>query len=179
MTNTSESECTLLRKATDADVRSMLVWRNQERNREVSITSHEITAEEHAEWWARASIDPKRRVLIYERGGLRSGVVNFFDLSLDEPRVGSWGFFLDAAGLVERGETLPAWIEVMREAVNYAFDELRLIQLRGEVLENNTVVRQMNRRFRFVEGKPKRRVSGGREITVIPITLDRENRRRR
>lgn len=170
---------TLLRKATDDDVDSMRAWRNQRPNREVSITSHEITEQEHAEWWARARVDSTRRVLIYERSGLPSGVVNFFDLSLDEPRVGSWGFFLDAAGLEKRGETLPAWIEVMRQAVDYAFDELELTQLRGEVLENNTVVRQMNRRFRFVEGEPQRRTTEGREITVIPITLHKDNRRRR
>lgn len=169
----------MLRTATDGDVDIIRILRNQQPNREVSVNSHEISADEHAGWWAKASVDPTRRVLIYERDGVTAGVVNFFDLELEaEPRSGGWGFFLDADGLAERGETLPAWIEVMKEATSYAFDVLGLDDLHGEVLEHNTVVRQMNRRFRFVEGEPETRLAGGREITVLPISLNKHNRRK-
>jgi RimJ/RimL family protein N-acetyltransferase len=169
----------MLRSATDHDVELIRDLRNQSANREVSITSHEISAAEHAGWWARASADPTRRVLIYERGGRPAGVVNFFDLALDaSPRTGAWGFFLDADGLAERGETLPAWIEVMKEAVGYAFDELGLDELTGEVLEHNTAVRQMNRRFRFTEGEPRTVRADGRDVTVLPIRLTKDNRRK-
>ncbi|TDW97934.1 GNAT family N-acetyltransferase [Kribbella sp. VKM Ac-2566] len=164
----------MLRAATEDDVDTIRRLRNQQANRDVSITSHEITADEHAAWWAKTSADPSRRVLIYERAGRLAGVVNFFDL---EGTSGAWGFFLDADGLAERGETLPAWIEIMREATAYAFDELGLELLTGEVLEHNTVVRQMNRRFRFTEGTPETRYAGGREITVIPISLRKQDRR--
>jgi RimJ/RimL family protein N-acetyltransferase len=164
----------MLRAATEDDVDTIRRLRNQQANRDVSITSHEITADEHAAWWAKTSADPSRRVLIYERDGQIAGVVNFFDL---EGSSGAWGFFLDADGLAERGETLPAWIEIMREATAYAFDELGLEVLTGEVLEHNTVVRQMNRRFRFAEGTPETRYAGGREITVIPISLRKQDRR--
>jgi RimJ/RimL family protein N-acetyltransferase len=164
----------MLRTATDDDVDIIRRLRNQQANRDVSINSHEITADEHAGWWAKASVDPTRRVLLYQRDGEIAGVVNFFDL---EGPTGAWGFFLDADGLAERGETLPAWIEVMREATAYAFDELGLEVLTGEVLEHNAVVRQMNRRFRFVEGTPEVRYADGREITVIPISLRKQDRR--
>ncbi|MFC3501669.1 GNAT family N-acetyltransferase [Micromonospora krabiensis] len=169
----------MLREATPDDVHLMLSWRNQETNRQVSKTSHEITPDEHTRWWSAVRVDPTRRVLVYLRDGVPSGVVTFFDLRLDEPRSGSWGFYLDADGLAGRGETLPAWLEVMREAVDHAFDHLGLERLDGEVLAHNTVVRQMNRRFRFVEGSPRTELSDGREITVIPISLHRDNRRRR
>ena len=165
----------MLRTATEADVDTIRRLRNQQANRDVSITSHEISADEHAAWWVKTSKDPSRRVLIYERDGATAGVVNFFDL---EGTSGAWGFFLDADGLAERGETLPAWIEVMREATAYAFDELGLDVLTGEVLEHNTVVRQMNRRFRFVEGTPEVRYADGRELTVIPISLRKQDRRK-
>ena len=165
----------MLRTATEADVDTIRRLRNQQANRDVSITSHEISADEHAAWWAKTSKDPSRRVLIYERDGATAGVVNFFDL---EGTSGAWGFFLDADGLAERGETLPAWIEVMREATAYAFDDLGLEVLTGEVLEHNTVVRQMNRRFRFVEGTPQTRYADGREIRVIPISLREHDRRK-
>lgn len=166
----------MLRPATESDVDVIRRLRNQQANREVSITSHQIGPAEHAAWWTQASVDPARRVLVYERDGRIAGVVNFFDI---EGSRGAWGFFLDADGLAERGETLPAWIEVMREATAYAFDELGLDVLTGEVLEHNTVVRQMNRRFRFTEGEPERRTAGGREVTVIPISLRRQDRRYR
>ncbi|WP_405063702.1 GNAT family N-acetyltransferase [Kribbella sp. NBC_01505] len=166
----------MLRAATDDDVDTIRRLRNQQANRDVSITSHEIAAAEHATWWAKTSVDPTRRVLIYVRDGVTAGVVNFFDL---DGIVGSWGFLLDAEGLAERGETLPAWIEVMREATTYAFDELGLDLLTGEVLEHNTVVRQMNRRFRFVEGPAEQRYADGRAVTVIPISLRRQDRRPR
>src|SRR3954447_23641604 len=165
----------MLRTATEADVDTIRRLRNQQANRDVSITSHEISADEHAAWWAKTSKDPSRRVLIYKRDGATAGVVNFFDL---EGTSGAWGFFLDADGLAERGETLPAWIEVMREATAYAFDELGLDVLTGEVLEHNAVVRQMNRRFRFVEGTPEVRYADGRELTVIPISLRKQDRRK-
>jgi RimJ/RimL family protein N-acetyltransferase len=164
----------MLRTATDDDVDIIRRLRNQQANRDVSINSHEITADEHAGWWAKTSVDPTRRVLLYQRDGEIAGVVNFFDL---EGPTGAWGFFLDADGLAERGETLPAWIEVMREATAYAFDELGLEVLTGEVLEHNAVVRQMNRRFRFVEGTSEVRYADGREITVIPISLRKQDRR--
>jgi len=170
----------MLRPATDSDLDDMRQWRNQAPNREVSINSHEITADEHAAWWTRTRDDGTRRVLIYERNGMASGVVNFFDLNLDgEVKTGSWGFFLDAEGLDERRETLPAWLEVMREAIDYAFDRLQLDRLDGEVLEQNAAVRQMNRRCRFVEGEPEQREVEGRRLTVIPISLARADRRRR
>jgi RimJ/RimL family protein N-acetyltransferase len=164
----------MLRAATEDDVDTIRRLRNQQANRDVSINSHEITADEHAAWWAKTSVDPSRRVLIYTRDGGTAGVVNFFDL---DGTSGGWGFFLDADGLAERGETLPAWIEIMREATAYAFDELGLEVLTGEVLEHNTVVRQMNRRFRFVEGTPETRYADGRELTVIPISLRTQDRR--
>jgi RimJ/RimL family protein N-acetyltransferase len=167
----------VLRTATDGDVDIIRILRNQEPNREVSVNAHEISADEHAGWWAKASVDPTRRVLIYERDGVTAGVVNFFDLDFDT-KTGAWGFFLDAEGLAERGETLPAWIEVMKDATGYAFDELGLDELHGEVLEHNAVVRQMNRRFRFVEGEPETRYAEGREITVFPISLHKDNRRK-
>ena len=163
----------MLRTATEDDVDTIRRLRNQQANRDVSITSHEIIADEYAAWWAKTSADSSRWVLIYERDGV-AGVVNFFDL---EGSSGAWGFFLDADGLAERGETLPAWIEIMREATAYAFDELGLEVLTGEVLEHNTVVRQMNRRFRFTEGTPEQRYADGREITVIPISLRKQDRR--
>lgn len=167
----------MLRNATEADVDAIRRWRNQPPNRDASIHCHEITEAEHARWWAAASSDATRRVLIFEYADQPAGVVNFFDLSTAVGRTASWGFFLDAEGLEARGESLPAWICLMREATGYAFDELALDELHGEVLADNTVVRRMNRRFRFVEGPSATKIVEGRPIELVPIALSRHDRR--
>jgi RimJ/RimL family protein N-acetyltransferase len=164
--------------ATEIDVESIRRWRNQEPNRHASIQRHEIGEAEHAAWWTAARSDPTRRVLIFSYADEPAGVVNFFDLRAGAPRTASWGFFLDADGLGARGRALPAWIALMNEAVGYAFDELRLDELRGEVLAHNTAVRQLNRRFRFIEGTPEPKTVDGRHVEVIPIALSRHDRRK-
>ncbi|MQA78470.1 MAG: GNAT family N-acetyltransferase [Streptosporangiales bacterium] len=168
----------MLRDATEADLADIRRWRNHEQVRSVSLTSHEISADEHLRWWQRAAADPSRRVLVYERDGVPSGVVNFFDHDTADRSAG-WGFFLDSDGLDGRGETLPAWIEVQREALDYAFGPLDVDVLTGEVLEDNTVVRRMNRRFGFTEGEPRTHTVDGRTVRVLPLRLHRDERRAR
>ncbi len=171
----------MLRPAGEADVEAMRAWRNQPVNREASIQSHEIGADEHRAWWDRTQADPSRRVLVFEHDGRPLGVVTFFDLDLDGPeRTGAWGFYLDADTTGAEGTTMMAWMQVMKEATRYAFDDEdgpRLDVLTGEVLAGNDAVRAMNRRFRFTEGEPEQREVDGRTITVHPISLRREDRR--
>lgn len=168
----------MLRPATSEDLDSMLRWRNMDANREASNHSHVITPDEHREWWERTASDPSRQTLVLEISGRPCGVVSFFDLTPpDSPTEGAWGFYLDHEGLAGHGMQLVAWNVVMKEAVAHAFDVLGLDELHAEVLEHNTAVRSMNRRFRFVEGTPFEREVDGRRVRVIPVRLRRENRR--
>lgn len=171
----------MLRPATDDDVDAMRDWRNQEANRAVSITDHLITPAEHAAWWARTRADDTRRVLVFEYAGRPLGVVNLFDIDLapaDSSRArASWGFFLDSETVESEGLALMAWMQVMKEATAYVFDELGADELHGEVLADNESVRSMNRRFRFVEGPAETRTVGDRSVTLHPISLRREDRR--
>ena len=169
----------MLRPATDADLPSMLAWRNQDANRSVSINQHLITAEEHAAWWSRASQDPTRRVLMFEYASRPLGVVTFFD---HDPvaRSASWGFYLDHDGTTADGTALLAWTKVIREAVAYAFapepDGLDIDLLEGEVLPHNESVRAMNRRLGFTEGEPYEHTVDGSVVTTIPVSLRRGDR---
>lgn len=172
----------MLRPAEERDVEAMREWRNQDVNRDASINSHVITAEEHRAWWDRVRVDPTRRVLVFESGGRPLGVVNFFDIDTGtgtQPRTASWGFFLDSETTTAEGTAMTAWMQVMKEATAYAFDDLGVDVLEGEVLAHNEAVRQMNRRYRFTEGQPEQRETDDRTITVIPISLRREDRRGR
>lgn len=163
----------MLREAQPHDRENVRRWRNHPQVRAVSFTTHEIGADEHAAWWDRVAADPARRLLIYvDPDGVDSGVV-LFERYDPAAETASWGFYLDLAGLDERGGALSAWLGVQREAVEYAFDTLGLSVLSGEVLEDNTVVRRANRRFGFVEGPPMTRDG----VAYREITLRREARR--
>jgi RimJ/RimL family protein N-acetyltransferase len=164
----------MLRPATDADLDLIREWRNQDANRTSSNYSHVISPAEHAAWWARTTNDPTRRILIFVHEGTPCGVANFFDLD-ESDRSGSWGFFLDSEGAY--GKDLGAWISLMREGVAYAFTDLRLRTLRGEVLEGNPSVRAMNRRLGFVEAPPEEREVDGRRFTVYPLRMTADTRR--
>lgn len=151
----------VLRDATDDDRDAVLAWRNHPQVRRASLTRHEIGADEHARWWVAVRADPAGRILIYERGGTRAGVVTFADLHAD---VAVWGFYLDVASLEAAGDLLPAWLELERAAVDYAFQELGVAALGGETLAWNTPVIALHRRFGFelirtyevaVDGEPQ------------------------
>lgn len=156
----------MLRPAVAADRDAVLTWRNHPEVRAVSLTQHEITPAEHAAWWAKTMADPTRRVLIYERDSVPSGVVTFFDLDAAAAS-GWWGYYLDNAGLTERGAMFPAWIAIQREAVKYARDELRLSTLDGETLAANEAVVDFNARQGFVEVERYERTIDGVATEVI------------
>jgi RimJ/RimL family protein N-acetyltransferase len=139
---------TVLRRAEDDDREMVRRWRNHPQVRRASIMTHEIGVDEHAAWWDAVSRDPTRWILIYERVGVPSGVVT---IAADGPDQGSatWGFYLDTDGLEQRGELLPAWLELERDAISYAFDTLGLQCLGGETLSWNTPVIQLHQRLGF------------------------------
>lgn len=167
----------MLRPATDDDLDAMLSWRNQETNRAVSIQSHVIAPEEHRKWWSRVQSDPSREVHMFVTDDRALGVVSYFDIDR-EARSAAWGFYLDSQTVEAEGIGLTAWMRIMGDGVDHAFDVLDVDRLLGEVLAHNEAVRMMNRRFRFVEGLPEEREVDGRVVEVIPIRLDRADRRR-
>jgi UDP-4-amino-4,6-dideoxy-N-acetyl-beta-L-altrosamine N-acetyltransferase len=168
----------VLRPVTDDDLRTMLRWRNHPQVRFASFTVHEIGWEEHAAWWERAKADPTRRTLMHERDGVADGVVSFTGIDVDAGSA-EWGFYLDNAGLEARGELLPAWIELEREAVDHAFDELGLVVLRGYTIATNRVVLQLHRRMGFREVCVTEQSIDGTVHSVVLTELRAENRSHR
>ena len=140
----------VLRRATDDDRDVILQWRNHPQVRRSSLTTHLIGQAEHEAWWDAVRDDPDRLVLIYTRHGRSAGVVTFTGI---DRAAGSatWGFYLDVDGLHERNDLLPAWIELEREVIGYAFDTLGLERIGGETFADNAQVLQLHRRFGFEE----------------------------
>jgi UDP-4-amino-4,6-dideoxy-N-acetyl-beta-L-altrosamine N-acetyltransferase len=161
-----------LRPATDDDRELVRAWRNHPQVREASLTTHEIGPAEHERWWRATTANPSRQMLIYTRVGRPAGVVAFTDLDLAAGS-GVWGFYLDVAGLTERGDLLPAWLELERAAIAYAFDELGLTRLGGATLAWNAPVLALHRRFGFTETRAYEREVDGRPERVIWTELRR------
>ncbi|WP_018155323.1 GNAT family N-acetyltransferase [Demetria terragena] len=167
----------MLRPATSADLEAIRRWRNHPEVQAVSLNREEITAEMHSAWWEAVESDDTRQVLVYERNGAPAGVVTFFDIAEhDGRRQAMWGYYLDNAGLSERGELLPAWIKIQREAVRYADEQLNLDALEGEVIESNEGVRSMNSRNGFEEIRMDKRRILDELVTVYRIRRVRPQR---
>ena len=75
--------------------------------------------------------------------------------------------------LTARGELLPAWIQIQREAVKYADAELGMDSLDAEVLEINEGVRRFNKRNGFTELETQNREIGGENVAVIHVRRER------
>ncbi|GGB38861.1 hypothetical protein GCM10011492_32050 [Flexivirga endophytica] len=163
----------MLRPATDADKESIRIWRNHPQVRAVSLTQNIITREEHETYWESLYGNAVRRVFIFDFAGVPAGVVTYFDID-DDARTAMWGYYLDNEGLQERGQLLPAWIKIQREAIKLAFGELDLQELYGEVLDANEAVRSMNARNGFEEIDATERIVDGRSVTVHTIRRRRQ-----
>jgi UDP-4-amino-4,6-dideoxy-N-acetyl-beta-L-altrosamine N-acetyltransferase len=118
-----------LRPMTEADIPSVLRWRNDPEVRRYMYTTHEIAPEEHRRWFDRCSRDSTRALLVFEKEALPLGFVSFS--SIGRSRVADWGFYLAPEAPKGTG-----W-ELGQSALAYAFGHLGLHKLCGEALAFN------------------------------------------
>lgn len=163
----------MLRPVTEADKELVRVWRNHPEVRAVSLTRGEISPEQHDAYWESLRDNESRKVFIYERGDRPAGVVTFFDID-PQNKSAMWGFYLDNDGLAARGEMLPAFMDIQRKAVKFAFGELGLDELNGEVMDTNAAVRRINKRNGFEEIATDERDIDGEMVTVHTIRRRRQ-----
>ncbi len=155
-------------------------WRNHPKVRRASFTTHEIGPEEHRAWWEAVSADPTRRVLIFERNGVPSGVVLFTGVGSE---LVEWSKYVDVDGL--GSERAAAWEELEYEAIDYAFDVLGADRIGASTLAANTPVRRLHERTGFVELRRYTRTIDGVDREVVWSELSarawkaRRTRRRR
>jgi RimJ/RimL family protein N-acetyltransferase len=168
----------VLRPAADADVEKIRQWRNHRKVRDSSIWTDYITPEGHAAWWTRVQDDPRRDVLIFSYREIDCGVVTINDHDR-AAGTAEWGFFLDVDGLEARGQLLPAWIELEKEAVRYCFEDLGLTSMGGRTLAWNEPVLALHHRFGFVEVPDRGYVTtiGGVDQRVVWTELTAGHRR--
>lgn len=134
----SETE---VRKLRFDDLECLLSWRNDPMIRNGMLKQHEISLEEHRDWFANASRDPRRHLLIFENRGVATGFVQFFDPA--GHGVADWGFYAAPRAPKGTGRMLGA------TALDFAFDDIGLHKVCGQVLDSNQASIGLHRAIGF------------------------------
>lgn len=128
--NSDTHDSSLLRKLVQDDLALVLAWRNHPDIRRYMFSTHEITFDEHCSWFARASQDPSRHLLLFEQNGQPLGFVNLHVLN-PIAGVADWGFYVSPDAPKGTGKSLGTTV------LKYAFEQLNLHKLCGQALDFN------------------------------------------
>ena len=123
------------------DLPMVLAWRNHPNVRRFMLTQHEITLEEHRNWFAKVSQDVTHRLLIIEEAQLPIGYVHLSNITLGN--AADWGFYTRPDSPKGNGRKLGF------TALNYAFSELGLHKLCGYAIECNQASIVLHKRLGF------------------------------
>lgn len=130
-----------IRAVTFEDLPSLLAWRNHPDVRKFMLTQHEISLDEHSNWFSKASQDQSRRLLIVEDEQQPIGYVQFSNVA--QGGVSDWGFYTRPDSPKGTGRKLGL------TALNYAFGRLCLHKVCGQALESNNASIAFHNRLGF------------------------------
>lgn len=133
----------------------VLVWRNHPDVRRFMFTQHEIGLEEHRNWFAKASMDTSRQMLIVEEAKQAIGYVQFSQFT--EGGIADWGFYAGPDAARGTGRKLGVI------ALNYAFGQIKLHKVCGQAIAGNEASIAFHRRLGFtLEGvlRDQRHIEG-------------------
>ncbi len=124
-----ESKLSGVRPMDESDFDQVLSWRNHPEVRRFMYTHHEISIEEHARWFARASQDPERHLLVFEIDTTPLGFINIHQIA--SGGIADWGFYAAPDAPKGTGRALG------QAALRYAFESVGLHKLCGQALAFN------------------------------------------
>lgn len=135
------NESCSIRTVDDDDLPMILAWRNHPDIRRFMFTRHEITLNEHRNWFAKASQDVTRSLLIVEDKQQPIGYVQFTQVV--EGGVADWGFYTRPGAAKGTGSKLGI------AALSHAFGILQLHKVCGQAIENNYASIAFHKRMGF------------------------------
>ncbi len=144
------AKASTLRPPIDTEMPMILRWRNHPQVRGVMFSNHEISEEEHCAWWEKVQNDPTRQVLLFMDHQHPRGVVNLFDIDLNNKSC-HWGFYLDNEQIRDNAERLKLWLTLEQAVIDYVFDHLDMQTLLCETFASNRAVHQLHSKFGFQE----------------------------
>lgn len=111
------------------DMDQVLAWRNHSEVRRYMYSQHEISVEEHAQWFVRASQDPEKHLLMFEINMTPRGFINIHQIA--SGGIADWGFYLAPDAPKGTGLALG------QAALKYAFKVVAVNKLCGQALAFN------------------------------------------
>lgn len=124
-----ESNLSGVRPMAESDLEQVLSWRNHPEVRRYMYTQHEISLEEHARWFARASQNPERHLLVFEMDTIPLGFINIHQIG--NGGIADWGFYTAPDAPKGTGRALG------EATLRYAFETVGLHKLCGQALAFN------------------------------------------
>lgn len=121
----------------------VLAWRNHPAVRSYMLTQHEISIQEHLNWFARVHRDKTRRQLIVLDGGKPIGFVQFNPVT--HGGIAEWGFYASPDAPKGSGRKLG------QASLRYAFKDLGLHKVCGQAIESNTASIMFHQKLGFAE----------------------------
>lgn len=132
---------TRIRPLEARDLEHIRQWRNHPEVRGFMLTQHEISPEEHLSWFARASVDPSRRLMLVEEDGVPLGFVQFSRVS--PGAAAEWGFYSGPVAPPGSGRKIGI------AALDFAFATLQLHKVCGQALAFNAASIRFHERLGF------------------------------
>lgn len=128
---------------TKADLEPVLGWRNHVDVQRFALTQHEISLEEHARWFAKASTEVGKFLLVFESAGTGLGFVQFSGAI--KMGVADWGFYAAPNAPKGTGRALGLG------ALDFVFQTVGVRKVCGQVLDFNEPSIRFHRRLGFME----------------------------
>ena len=130
-----------LRAMQKTDLDMVRHWRNHPKVRQHMLTQHDISADEHAQWFDKVQQDAQRHVLLAFEHEQPLGLVHFSP----SPTQGvmDWGFYLTPDAPAGSGSKLG------RLALQFAFKEQHWHKVCGQVIASNTASCRFHRKLGF------------------------------
>lgn len=136
-------EACTVRALTEDDLPMVLVWRNHPAVRGFMLTQHEISLEEHRQWFARVKLDKTQQQLIVMDGTVPLGFVQFNSVS--QGGIADWGFYIRPDAPKGGGTKLG------QAALMHAFNIIGLHKVCGQAIESNAASIAFHQKMGFRE----------------------------
>lgn len=136
-------EACAVRALTDLDLHMVLAWRNNPAVRSYMLNQHEISLQEHYNWYARVKQDSSSHQLLVLEGTEPIGFIQFSRIT--EAGVADWGFYLKPDAPKGSGRKLG------QAALKHAFVGLGLQKVCGQVIESNRASISFHQKMGFIE----------------------------
>ncbi len=127
----------------ESDLETVLRWRNHPAVRKCMLSQHEISMAEHRGWFERSAKYGTRALLVVEEDGLMMGCVVFSNVSC--AGTADWSFYVDPDSFAGTGR------KVCEAALDFAFRELQIHKVSGQVLDFNEASIHTHLRLGFTQ----------------------------